>query len=164
MKKNKGRVPKVISELRRQDIIKMTGEGVPNKEIARRLGITPVSVCKSLRKLRESMERVTGADYETYRVVHRKVLLLIEKSLLEGKLSVKIASEWRQIRSDIAVFDGLNAPAKSITANFNPGATLGVVQMDFGEPVEKTPDLISDAEYLDEAERSTAIVKAGIKE
>ena len=157
----KGRVPKVIAELRRQDIIKMTGEGVPNKVIAARLGITPVGVCKSLRKLRESMAKMTRDDYEAYRTIHRKVLLLIEKSLLEGKLSVKVASEWRQIRGDIALFDGLNSPAKSITAVVTAPS---MVKMDFSEPVEKTPDLVSEQEYLDERAESAHLLKAGVDE
>jgi hypothetical protein len=48
---------------------------------------------------------------------------------------------------------GLDAPAKQINANFTP--TLpGLVAIDFGEGVEKTPNLVSEAEYMEEVEEA----------
>ncbi len=110
----KGRVPKVIAELRRQDIIKMTGEGVPNTEIAKALGITPVGVCKSLRKLRESMSEATSRDFEVYRKGQLAILEQIESSLLENQVTPEVAREWRQIRGSIAELLGLNAAQKNL--------------------------------------------------
>jgi len=61
-----------------------------------------------------------------------------------------------QIHDRIARLLGLDMPLKSINANFTPGVSE-IVKMDFGEPVEKTPDLISDAEYFEEAATAKAL-------
>jgi hypothetical protein len=59
---------------------------------------------------------------------------------------------------------GLDAPQKSINANLTPAVAPDVVKMTFGEPVEKTSDLISDAEYLDNITEVKQLTKAGVTE
>jgi len=58
---------------------------------------------------------------------------------------------------------GLDSPQKSLTANLTPPAPLGVVKMDFSKKVVKTPDLVSEQEYLDNAEEQKLLMEAGIE-
>ena len=110
-----------VTELRRQDAIAMIGKGKSQKEVARVLGVTPASVCKNLKKLRETMQAATAHDYEIYRQCHLAILEQIETSLLENKVTPEVCREWRQIRADIATFAGLNAPSRSVSVSVGVG-------------------------------------------
>lgn len=164
--KNKGRVTAIVSQKRRQDAIAMIGEGKSQKEVARVLGVTPVAVCKSLKKLRETMQTATAHDYAIYRKGQLAILEQIEASLLENKVTPEVAREWRQIRGDIATLLGLNSPAKSIVAttpNLNPTvveflkASHGLSEQQLIQTFESMKALprapiVVDASYLPPAE------------
>jgi hypothetical protein len=50
---------------------------------------------------------------------------------------------------------GLDMPSKSIGVTVP--VPIGVVAMDFSEPVERTPDLVSEQQYLDDAATAKAL-------
>ena len=114
-KNNKGRPPAIVSERRKQQAVKLLGEGKTQAQVARALGVTPVAVCLSLKELRKTMTTATQHDYEVYRKGQLAILENIEDALLENKVSPDVAREWRQIRADIAKLLGLNAPERSLS-------------------------------------------------
>ena len=126
---SKGRPSSVVTEQRRKRAIALIDAGAMQVEVARELGITSASVCRSLKKLRAAMVIDTGRDFEAYRRGHLAILECIESSLLENKVEPEVAREWRKIRADIATFAGLNAPSKSISArvdmNVDPDTLVG---------------------------------------
>ncbi len=117
-KKNKGgRPPAAVSERRKRTAIKLLGEGHTQRSIAEQIGVTPVTVCRNLKELRETMATATQADFETYRKGQLAILELIEENLLNGAIPTDVAGEWRRVRSDITKLMGWNAPERSVSIN-----------------------------------------------
>jgi len=127
-------------------------------------GVSRTRVGVALQEIAQDMsDKVPQERQKAYNRLSR-FLDELEEAKREGKLNLRASiADSLQVMDRLSKLLGLDAPTKAINANFAPVAA-GIVAMDFSEPVQKTPDLISEEQYQEEAERTTAIVKAGIEE
>jgi len=145
---------------RRKRLVEIFAEGKSVRAASKQLklegfgrGSSPAVVGKDLQALaREAPLCVEDARDEA-RVQLRGLREIISKA---KRLGLK-----DQVQLLLAIHDrysrllGLDAPAKSINAVVTP--PLGIVAMDFSEPVKKTSDLVSEQEYLEESSTAKAL-------
>lgn len=121
-KKNKGRPPAIVTQKRRQRAVEMLNAGATQVEVARDLSITPVAVCKALKRLRETMTADTQANFEDYRKAQLAVLEQMETALLDGSVTPEVSARWLAIRNSIADLLGINAPHRTLSIKTEIGS------------------------------------------
>jgi hypothetical protein len=152
-KQNKIRVTK-----KRARLVEMFAKGLTVRQASKALkaegwtrGSSRAMVGQDLQRLaREAPECIEEARLEA-----RDQLRALNQAITSAKM-MGLKDQvllLLQIHDRYSRLLGLDAPTKQINANFTP--TLpGLVAIDFSEGVEKTPNLVSEAEYMEEVEEA----------
>jgi hypothetical protein len=114
---------KAVVAQRQKKAVDLAKAGFSQKDIAGELGVDRVTIYRNLKELTEKFQTENSAAFEEFKRAQLEVFELMERSLIEGKVSVDVAREWRGIRSEISSLLGLNAPTKSITAHIRTDGT-----------------------------------------
>jgi hypothetical protein len=149
---------KIRVQTRRARLVKLFAEGMTVREAQKIINKEGIKASRAL----------VGFDLQA---IAREAPLCVEDARDEARVQLrglrKIITNAKklglkdQVQLLLAIHDrysrllGLDAPAKSISAVVTPPP--GVIAMDFGEPVEKTSDLVSEQEYLDGASNAKAL-------
>jgi hypothetical protein len=89
-------------------------------EIAQAVGATNrLQVQRDLAQISKPLQLENSTAFEQIKRAQLQTYELMERSLIEGKISPDIAREWRGIRSEVSRLLGLNAPTKTISATVN---------------------------------------------
>jgi hypothetical protein len=154
---------KIRVQTRRARLVTLFAEGMTVREAQKIINAEGIKASRAL----------VGFDLQA---IAREAPLCVEDAREEARVQLRglrkaIESAKKlglkdQVNLLLAIHDrysrllGLDAPAKSINAVVT--TPPGMIAMNFDEPVDKTPDLVSDAEYLDTA--SDAKLLKGIEE
>ena|ERR1700683_3318865 len=93
-------------------------------EIADAIGAANrLQVQRDLQQISKPLQLENSAAFEQMKHAQLQTYELMERSLIEGKVSPETAREWRGIRSEISQLLGLNAPSKSVHVNVTASQT-----------------------------------------
>ena len=120
MKKSRGNKKSAVAiEARRNEVIRLTNEGLVQGEIQKALGVSRATLWRDLQELKLGWAIDNRENYNECREKQLQILERIEDSIISGDLKPEAANSLRNIRSDIAKLLGLNSPTKSLVAHVN---------------------------------------------
>ena len=106
------------------------------------------AVMRDLAELTQPVEMQNAEAREALRDRQRRILELIESSLIEGRVEPEIAREWRAIRKDISSLLALDEPSRSVSTRININAadptTMGVYSRFLHECRELMPEQMEE--------------------
>ena len=120
------------------------------------MGVSRTRVGVALQEIAQDMSNKVPEERQKAYTRLQRFLDELEEAKLAGNLSLRVSiADSLQVMDRLSRLLGLDAPTKSIGAIVT--APPGLVTMDFSSPVEKTADLVSDKQYLEEASTAKAL-------